>query len=578
MHMPSKVLYIWKEKTKDSRTKQMIDVISLHFKYTVDHQPNNFTLQRAQDERFVDSRQAIAKAINKKLSKITETEAVELDETKILPNDIFPTDSDTLEEVLYDSQCRTLRIGKEEFELARDVAQLSKLEVKLRPIVGCPMAASCDWRKDCGEDNLVTFHWFTCKTKPHISDQLIHLGSDRSVSLEKCDYVGSGCFFVPQAGHVGKFLVVAAVYGCPSVVKVATVKSPVMQMVEPFIFQELQATHCRKNLPDSRYRVLSYNILANLYLNLDVKTPQEDLFFPYCPRDYQQAEYRYPILLKELTGYNADLMFLQEVDNRMKMRYLEKFLEQNGFTSLFKLKAKAVNEGLMVAYRRDRFQLHGVYDVNLIDLFDSPENADVKAYAEAHPDEAARERIKERPNVLQLIHLQTTSGRHVLAANTHLFFDPRYESIKVIQTLLCLRHIRRVKKQLGDKGISVLFAGDFNSTPDGGSVSLITRGVVGNNHSCWNEDEPTTTFSVGGPEDRLKFRSLCNYPTYTNYTCAEGFRGFAGCLDYIWGTSDIHVDKVLPLPRHELVVKYGAIPSKIAPSDHIPIIAELSFK
>lgn len=89
--------------------------------------------------------------------------------------------------------------------------------------------------------------------------------------------------------------------------------------------------------------------------------------------------------------------------------------------------------------------------------------------------------------------------------------------------------------------------------------------------------EMPTNVSLG-PEDRLKFRSLCNYPTYTNYTCAEGSRGFAGCLDYIWGTSDIHVDKVLPLPRHELVVKYGAIPSKIAPSDHIPIIAELSFK
>lgn len=47
-------------------------------------------------------------------------------------------------------------------------------------------------------------------------------------------------------------------------------------------------------------RVLSYNILADLYLNL--KNAQEDLFFPYCLKEYQEYNYRYSLLLKELTG------------------------------------------------------------------------------------------------------------------------------------------------------------------------------------------------------------------------------------------------------------------------------------
>lgn len=43
---------------------------------------------------------------------------------------------------------------------------------------------------------------------------------------------------------------------------------------------------------------MSYNVLADLYLNL--KLPQELLFFPYCQREYQSADYRYGLLLAEL--------------------------------------------------------------------------------------------------------------------------------------------------------------------------------------------------------------------------------------------------------------------------------------
>lgn len=50
---------------------------------------------------------------------------------------------------------------------------------------------------------------------------------------------------------------------------------------------------------------MSYNILAALYLNLE--QGQEDLFFPYCPKEYQEYIYRYPVLMREIPGLIAEM-------------------------------------------------------------------------------------------------------------------------------------------------------------------------------------------------------------------------------------------------------------------------------
>lgn len=58
-------------------------------------------------------------------------------------------------------------------------------------------------------------------------------------------------------------------------------------------------------------RVISYNILANLYL--DLKPKQENLYFPYCAKEYQNYDYRYPILLREIPGMS--LRFCENQQN-----------------------------------------------------------------------------------------------------------------------------------------------------------------------------------------------------------------------------------------------------------------------
>lgn len=68
----------------------------------------------------------------------------------------------------------------------------------------------------------------------------------------------------------------------------------------------------------------------------------------------------------------------------------------------------------------------------------------------------------------------------LLLANTHLYFDPRFEIIKVLQALLCARWIVRVAADYAKRSPSaklhVLFAGDFNSTPDEAVYHLLSSG------------------------------------------------------------------------------------------------------
>jgi mRNA deadenylase 3'-5' endonuclease subunit Ccr4 len=66
-----------------------------------------------------------------------------------------------------------------------------------------------------------------------------------------------------------------------------------------------------------------------------LKKPQAEQYYPYCPTEFQSDKYRYPLLLREIPGYNADILFLQEVDFRFQKRFLIPFLQMKvGFISL----------------------------------------------------------------------------------------------------------------------------------------------------------------------------------------------------------------------------------------------------
>jgi len=98
---------------------------------------------------------------------------------------------------------------------------------------------------------------------------------------------------------------------------------------------------------------VSYNILANGYAT---SSDAGDRLYPYCPSDYLEFDYRKPLLLREIIGYHADIISLQECDTRFFDRELSLVLNDRGYSGKMKIKSESVGEGSAIFYRKDRFR------------------------------------------------------------------------------------------------------------------------------------------------------------------------------------------------------------------------------
>ncbi|CAH1788073.1 unnamed protein product [Owenia fusiformis] len=321
------------------------------------------------------------------------------------------------------------------------------------------------------------------------------------------------------------------------------------------------------------FRVITYNILADTYADSDFS---RETLFPYCPPYALALDYRKQLLLKEVKGYNADVICLQEVDKKVFINELQPVLDIEGFDGMLKLKNGQVPEGSSIFYRRSKFRLLGKHDLNMVEELKSSEKYQ-DLYEKICQKEAYKEKMLDRNTTLQVAVLESCEdpSRKLCVATSHFFFHPKACNIRLVQAYICLQHLESVRELYKDQGtLSFLFCGDLNSAPTLGVYQLITTKDVGPDHPDW---------SSGGEEEYLKdmelshkfnLKSACGTPKYTNYV-----GGFNGCLDYIFMDSDsLETVQVIPMPSHEEVIQHTALPSVVFPSDHIAQIADLTWK
>lgn len=118
--------------------------------------------------------------------------------------------------------------------------------------------------------------------------------------------------FTPEPGMEGGYLRFSCtpsngkMFG-KSFSKVLT--NPIVPLqVDTFLYQERLSRLSPKKEEGDCLRVLSYNVLADTYA-----TPE---WFISSPKESLDVGYRLPILNKEITAYQADLICLQEVDEK----------------------------------------------------------------------------------------------------------------------------------------------------------------------------------------------------------------------------------------------------------------------
>uniref|UniRef100_A0A0Q3QY02 Uncharacterized protein n=1 Tax=Setaria italica TaxID=4555 RepID=A0A0Q3QY02_SETIT len=110
------------------------------------------------------------------------------------------------------------------------------------------------------------------------------------------------------------------------------------------------------------FTVLSYNILADTYATSDT--------YSYCPTWALSWAYRRQNLLREIIGYHADIICLQEVQNNHFEEFFAPELDKHGYQALYKKRTTEVYagspqaiDGCATFFRRDRFSHVKKYEV-----------------------------------------------------------------------------------------------------------------------------------------------------------------------------------------------------------------------
>ena len=338
---------------------------------------------------------------------------------------------------------------------------------------------------------------------------------------------------------------------------------------------EKRHTYTQDITSDNKFRVVSYNLLADLYADSDYS---RTVLFAQCPPYALDINYRKQLIIKELLGYKADIICLQEVDNKIfDYDLLPVLSEHDKFDGVFKRKGGQVSEGLACFWRTSKFKEIGWKQFILSDTLQSDKKFE-HMLRTVKSQEKLSESMLNRTTAINLVALESLvkPNTGLIVATTHLYFRPDADHLRLMQIALCTHHIEEmlenVKQSYPGTNFSVILAGDFNSTPPFGVLEFMREGKIEENHPDWKscDEELVAGLSIYHP---FSMESACGEPEFTNYTL-----GFKDCLDYIFYEKDkLQVDKVVPFPSEEELKMYDAIPSKLFPSDHIASICDLKW-
>ena len=348
-------------------------------------------------------------------------------------------------------------------------------------------------------------------------------------------------------------------------------------------------------------RVLSYNILADTNAFSDVA---QTSFYPYCDLETLDRQRRMPLVLHEILAYRADVVCLQEVDTSVFRKLLKPALNNAGYQGFFGAKDNS-GEGCAVFWSLQTFEpakTDQMKSTMIRDLFcteateepmeDWDSMRDIHDLLKGH-DELRRVLLEKLGHVLQTVTLTLRGGSEsIVVGNTHLFFHPCADHIRMLQLYACLHRLERERHQEKTQHPLVL-CGDLNSSPRSGAARLLfdrtvspTLGIT--RRETWKHLDTFTwerTYTEA-PQTATTPPTIslpATFPTIVSgYTETPDFthfvNRFSSTLDYILCSSDHFLPRACgPMPTREMIEKDVGMPSKQFPSDHVSLVCDLEL-
>ena len=190
------------------------------------------------------------------------------------------------------------------------------------------------WRQYC---HPVSQSLLTAEAKEQQEEpQTLH---PSQAELSNFPVVGNSLVYWPNSTDCGHRLLLECIpagtnrrVGTP-VFLVTTEVSPGPSSVTPITRRQELTPTCLSS--PNCFRVVSYNILADPYASSDFA---RQVLYPYCYPDALDVEYRQCLVARELLGYHADVMCLQEVGGKSYAQFLQPALQDRGYEGCFSTK------------------------------------------------------------------------------------------------------------------------------------------------------------------------------------------------------------------------------------------------
>lgn len=485
-------------------------------------------------------------------------------------------------------ESHVLMIGVDEFKIRVNAPAVTTMTLPKHLMVGYPVVPHLEL--EFGERDQTKFMWFRAGTaKSGEAERSSKDKNSASLIVGKCceinmawEFLTNTFKYAPTVSDIGcklKLICIprrGSIFGFSQEV---VSDSVVGAGPGPCPFEERHLYTMKKSEGPRALRVVTYNILANIYA--DTEFARENMY-PYCSRYAIAFDYRGQLILKEIIGYNSDLICLQECDLKVFSSFLYPAMKEEGYEGDFLRKDGEMPEGEALFYCKARFEevkrLHTVISKALY----LECNRQILAAVEKCPD--VLESLKKRTAVGQMIALRDISSNRVLCIlNTHLYFRPEATNIRLLQMAILLNQFQdfvlSVKTELKKSresidSIAPIICGDFNSTPKLAVIEYLTSGKIDKCHPVWKRAGEETAELQLHLEHKFDFFSACGYPKFTNYVV-----GFKDTLDYvITDKRHFEVDSCIPLPDEKVLQLHTALPSVTAPSDHLALVCNLLWK
>ncbi|KAJ4953858.1 hypothetical protein NE237_030690 [Protea cynaroides] len=407
--------------------------------------------------------------------------------------------------------------------------------------------------------------------------------SSEAVSLS---FEVEALFFIPQrhihALMLKSFLLLPRLSAYPvRRICMSKMSSPKLPICPKFKSLENGENDIRVNSDGFRFRVVSYNILAQVYV--------KSSYFPHSPSPCLKWKARSQAILTILRSLEADFLCIQELDEYDS--FYKSNLESLGYSGIYVQRSGQKRDGCGIFHKCNSAELVLEEKIEYNDLVDSVEigttggmdrisdstfdgNEEVAHTEDSPPKNESSDTVdpndprvrmkRDCVGLMAAFKLRDHSNHLVIVANTHIYWDPEWIDVKLAQAKYLLFRLAQFKEVVSNKfdcTPSVILAGDFNSTPG----DMVYQFLISGNSSAM----PVPEHSEAAPIPLCSvYAFIGREPPFTNCT-----PDFTNTLDYIFfsPSGGLRPVSFLELPGPESSDVIGGLPNFHHPSDHLPI-------